>query len=117
MVSIRHVRIPDRVARITGDFLPNFEHDSGCEITGGMFASEPIGRKRDLLIQGLFETELPARSIRGSDHVLSKVVSSKSKSCSALERFTHLGIDVVACVIGTIVYRHKQVVANDESPA
>src|SRR5215208_6777945 len=117
MVSIRHIRIPNRVARITGDFRPNFEHDSRCEITTAMFASEPIGRKRDLLIQGLFETELPARSIRRSDHVLGKLISSKSKSCSALERFTHLGIDVVACVIGMIAYRHKQVVANDESPA
>src|SRR5689334_8943098 len=82
-----------------------------------MFASEPIGRKRDLLIQRLLETELPARSIRGSDHVLSKVISSKSESGSALERFTHLGIDIVAGVIGTIVYRHEQIVANDESPA
>src|SRR5215208_779421 len=80
MVSIRHIRIPNRVARITGDFRPNLEHDSRCEITTAMFASEPIGRKRDLLIQGLFETELPARSIRRSDHVLGKLISSKSKS-------------------------------------
>src|SRR5215204_3530765 len=107
MVSLRHIRIPNRVARITGDFRPNFEHNSRCEITGAMFASKPIGGKRDFLIQGLFETELPARSIRRSDHVLGKVISSKSKSCSALKRFTHLGIDVVAGVIGTIAYRHK----------
>src|SRR6185369_12657539 len=117
MVSIRHVRIPNRVARITGDFRPDFEHDSRCEIPRGMLASEPIGRKRDLLIHGLLETELPARSIRGSDHVARKVIFSKSESGSALERFAHLEIDVVAGVIGTIAYRYKQVVANDESPA
>ena len=61
MVSIRHIHVPNRVACITGDFRPNFEDDSWREITGAMFASEPIGRKRDLLIQRLFETELTAR--------------------------------------------------------
>ena len=92
-------------------FGPSLENHPGREISSGVFAGKPIGGKRDLLIKGLFETELTACAIRRSHDVTRKVVSTERNSRSALEGLTHLGIDVIAGVVRTITNWNEEVIA------
>ena len=63
MVTVRNVRISDRVTRIPGHLWSNLEHDARRKIPSAVLPGEPIGGKRDFLVQWLLDTELAACSI------------------------------------------------------
>ena len=63
MIPAAHVGISDRVPDITRDLRMRLIGNAGSEIPGGVFAGVPIRVDVQIFIDGLLETELPARPV------------------------------------------------------
>src|SRR5262245_25153107 len=112
------VLITDRVTGITGYSRADFENDSGREISRAVFASEPVSSHSDLLVERLFESELTARAggIR-RDHVLAEKISAEADARTFVECLLRHHVRVSADVVGAVVHRDENVIAEHNGPA
>src|SRR5690349_23479611 len=117
MISARRVLIADRITRIAADTRANFKDDSRREISGAVFAREPVGRDRDFFVDRLFESKLAARAISvGRDHVLAEEISAESNPRAPLERLLRHRIGISAGVVGAVADRNENVIADNHCP-
>ena len=88
MIASRRILIADRVARVSGNLRANFEHHARREISGAVFAGEPIGCQGDFLVERLLESELSTAAIRVCrHHVSAEEIAAESDSRTLLEVF------------------------------
>jgi len=113
MISLARIGIPDGITEVSGNFPMRFERDSGREISGGVFAREPIGVDVQIFIDGLFKTELSADARCRRNDVFRKIISAAGDARFGFKSFADLRVGVVADVVTFVAKRNKNIVTDD----
>lgn len=86
--------VPHGVGSVQRNPRMRFGNRSSGEISGGVPTAVPVCGQSDFGVDGMFEGELAAGTVRaGSDNASGEIVGSKSDPSPAAERLEDLNID------------------------
>lgn len=116
MVTFGDAGVADLVGGVTSQLGSEFVNDAGIEVAGGVVAGVPLGGDGEAAGNGLFDGELAAGAIGGSDDILGEIVGAGSDARAVLKLLGECGVRIVSGVVGAVANREEHVIADKERP-